>query len=54
MTADSAALVLVAISRPGPGDPSAPCRVPPPSPEPDYCRTWRQTGSVRGRRSRSR
>jgi len=32
MTADSAALVLVAISRPGPGDPSAPCRVPAPLP----------------------
>jgi len=24
------------------------------SPEPDCCRTWRQTGSVQGRRSRSR
>jgi len=25
-----------------------------PSPEPDSCRTWRQTGFVKGRRSRSR
>jgi len=25
-----------------------------PPPEPDCCRTWRQTGTVTGRRSRSR
>jgi len=48
--------------RPGPrrhippvsGNLAAPCPVPGPSPGPDSCRTIRQTGSVKGRRSRSR
>ena len=44
-----------AISRPVSGNPAAPGPVPGPSPEPDSCRTVRQTGSViKGRRSRSR
>jgi hypothetical protein len=47
-------LVLVAITRPVSGNPAAPDPVSGPSPEPDSCRTIRQTGSVRGRRSRSR
>jgi len=47
------ALVLVAISRPASGDPSALCRVPPPSPEPT---TAGPDGRrvLSGRRSRSR
>ena len=48
------ALALAAISRPVSDNPAAPCPVPGPSPEPDRCRTLRQTGSVKGRRSRSR
>ena len=48
------ALVLAATSRPVSDNPAAPCPVPGPSPEPDSCRTLRQTGSVKGRRSRSR
>ncbi len=48
------ALVLAAISRPASGNPAEPRPGPGPSPEPDSCRTIRQTGSVKGRRSRSR
>jgi hypothetical protein len=36
------------------GAPTAPLPSPDPSPEPDCCRTLRQTGSVQGRRNRSR
>ena len=53
-------LLLLSAAVPGPrlrglpGAATAPCPVPGPSPEPDSCRTTRQTGSVKGRRSRSR
>jgi hypothetical protein len=49
-----APLVPAAISGPASGEADAPCAIPGPSPEPDSCRTIRQPGSVKGRRSRSR
>src|SRR5215475_13310325 len=39
-TSDADALVLFSRLRPVPGDVTAPCHVPGPSPEPDGCRSW--------------